>query len=563
VSHLTAVSGVVGCWLALVTLGSSVARPGQTAQPGPTAQPGEAVAAALAEVARRPGLDVAILRDVEALYGPAPRATVWLDGSGRPLARASAAIAVLGRADDDGLAARDYDVPALTGAIAALSAATAPDAAWAARIDVGLSTSLVTYLHHLHSGRIDPLTLGYALEPLREEHDVAGLIRLSLASGHLEAAAAALRPPIAQYGQLRSALTRYRALSEDPALAGALPAAVVHPGDRYAGLAALAARLAALGDLGPGTRPQFETYDGELVDAVKRFQSRHGLDVDGVIGHATLGALNVAPAARVRQIALSLERLRWLPDLRGRMIGINIPMFHLWAWTATGTETAAPIESRIIVGRAVRTRTPIFVGDLARVIFRPFWNVPTSIVRGEILPRLARDPGYPDREALEIVRGAGDDATVLPPTPEHLAALGRGELRLRQRQGSANALGLVKFDLPNVHDVYLHGTPAHQLFARSRRDFSHGCIRVEAATDLAVWTLSALGDWPRERIVAAMQSNGPPIEVRLPEPVTVLIYYTTAIVAADGTIRFADDIYGHDARLARALGADGTGGLYD
>lgn len=356
-SHLTA-SGVVSGWLALVTLGSPAARAGQTALPA-----GE-IAAALARVAARPGMEVAILHDVEALYGPAPRATLWLDDSGRPLPRASAAIAVLGRADDDGLAPGDYDVPALTSAIAALSVAAKPDAAQATRVDVDLSTSLVTYLHHLHFGRIDPRTLGYAVEPLREEHDIAGLVRASLASGDLDAAAAALRPPVAQYGRLRGALARYRALSRDPALAGALPAAVVHPGDRYADLAALARRLVAMGDLPPGTEPRLETYDGDLVDAVKRFQSRHGLDVDGVIGRATLGALNVAPGARARQIALGLERLRWLPDLRGRLIGINIPMFHLRAWTATGAETAAPIESRVIVGRAVRTRTPIFIGEL-------------------------------------------------------------------------------------------------------------------------------------------------------------------------------------------------------
>jgi murein L,D-transpeptidase YcbB/YkuD len=201
----------------------------------------------------------------------------------------------------------------------------------------------------------------------------------------------------------------------------------------------------------------------------------------------------------------------------------------------------------------VKTRTPVFAASLERVIFRPFWNVPASITRGEILPRLVRDPGYLERQRLELVRGPGDGAQVVAATPANLAALARGQLRLRQRQGSGCALGLVKFDFPNASGVYLHGTPAGQLFERTRRDFSHGCVRVEKPERLAAWVLAPLGTWPPDRIVAAMQGAGSPLEVSLPKPITVVLFYTTAIVASDGTIRFAADIYGHDAALARAL----------
>jgi len=188
--------------------------------------------------------------------------------------------------------------------------------------------------------------------------------------------------------------------------------------------------------------------------------------------------------------------------------------------------------------------------------FRPYWNIPLSIVKTEILPEIRRDPGYLRRQNLEIVRGAGEDAEHVPPDEPSLASLARGELRLRQRPGPSNALGLVKFVFPNEDAVYLHATPARKLFARSRRDFSHGCVRVEDPIALAEWVLQSEPAWDRERIVSAtLDTHIVSRVVALSRPVQVLLFYTTAVVMADGAIHFAADIYGHDRKLERALAA--------
>jgi murein L,D-transpeptidase YcbB/YkuD len=312
----------------------------------------------------------------------------------------------------------------------------------------------------------------------------------------------------------------------------------------------------ALGDLPAGTVAATGSteYRGALVDGVKRFQRRHGLALDGIIGRSSDVALRIPIATRVRQIELALERLRWLPHLgEQRLLAINIPMFRVWAWDAIPPDGEPLFGMDVIVGRALRTQTPVFVEQLQELIFRPYWNVPSSIVRHEILPRLDRDPEYLRRERMEIVLGPGDDARVVADTPENLVRLRQGTLRLRQRPGPQNALGLVKFVFPNSENVYMHGTPAQALFSRSRRDFSHGCVRVENPIALAEWALKEQPQWTRDRIVAAMTGTQS-IRVPLLKPIQVILFYTTAAVMPDdGTIHFAEDIYLHDALLDRAL----------
>ena len=207
----------------------------------------------------------------------------------------------------------------------------------------------------------------------------------------------------------------------------------------------------------------------------------------------------------------------------------------------------------MIVGRALNTQTPVFVEQLQEVVFRPYWNVPRSIARHEILPIIERDPDYLRRQDMEIVRGPGDDARAVAGTAENIALLRQGALRVRQRPGSRNALGLVKFVFPNNENVYMHGTPAPALFRRSRRDFSHGCVRVEDPAALAAWALADRPEWTRDRIDAAM-TGSQSVRVKLVRPIQVILFYTTAaVMPEDGTIRFTEDIYLHDARLGRAL----------
>jgi murein L,D-transpeptidase YcbB/YkuD len=389
-----------------------------------------------------------------------------------------------------------------------------------------------------------------------DPHDFAAYLRSAVVDRRLIEAVSQLRPPLAQYGALRGMLTRYRLLAEGPTLEALPPiAAAVHPGGRYAGLGTLQRRLVALGDLPAETLAAgLATYEGTLVEGVKRFQVRHGLESDGILGKRTLEVLSVPLSRRIRQIELALERLRWLPHLGDqRLIAINIPMFRLWAWDSIPPSGMPSFGMDVIVGRALNTQTPVFVEQLQEVVFRPYWNVPRSIARHEILPIIERDPGYLRRQDMEIVRGSGDDARAVAGTAENIGLLRQGALRVRQRPGSRNALGLVKFLFPNEENVYMHGTPAQSLFSRNRRDFSHGCVRVEDPAALAAWALADRPEWTEDRIHAAMTGSRS-VRVKLVRPIQVILFYTTAaVMPEDGTIHFAEDIYLHDARLDRAL----------
>ncbi len=328
-------------------------------------------------------------------------------------------------------------------------------------------------------------------------------------------------------------------------------------GQPYDGAGILYRRLLAFGDLAAGTPPSDPSrYDASLVTGVKRFQVRHGIEADGVLGKRTLAALRVPLSWRVRQIELALERLRWLPDLGGqRLIIMNIPMFRLWAWDAVPPRSAPTFGMNVIVGRALDTRTPVLVEEMRDVVLRPYWNVPRSILRSETLPATERDPDYLRREHMEIVRGDGDNAQPEAVTADTIAQLREGTLRVRQRPGAGNALGLIKFVFPNDENIYMHGTPAQELFARNRRDFSHGCVRVEDPVALAEWVLADQPTWAGERIRAATTGSRS-IRVNLTSPVKVILYYSTAAVRPeDGTMGFADDIYDQDVLLDRALAA--------
>jgi murein L,D-transpeptidase YcbB/YkuD len=352
-------------------------------------------------------------------------------------------------------------------------------------------------------------------------------------------------------------LTRYRWIaSRVPELDLPSTKTPVHPGEAYSAVGALRLGLIALGDLPVDTDDptQSGVYGDALVEGVKRFQSRHGIQADGVLGKETMAALRVPLARRIRQIELALERLRWLPHLGNeRLVALNIPMFRLWVWDTIPPDGAPLFGMDVIVGRALNTQTPVFVEQMEEVVFRPYWNVPRSILRHEVLPKIARDPGYLAREDMEIVRGVGDGASTEELSSGAIEGLRQGSLRLRQRPGAKNALGLIKFVFPNEDDVYMHGTPALSLFGRSRRDFSHGCVRVADPVTLAEWALKDRADWPRDRIVAATEGSQT-IHVKLTRPIQVILFYTTAaVMPEDGTVRFADDIYRHDLRLDRAL----------
>ena len=247
---------------------------------------------------------------------------------------------------------------------------------------------------------------------------------------------------------------------------------------------------------------------------------------------------------------LTLERWRWLPDIyQNAPIVANIPEFRLRAYDK---DFNVGVTMNVVVGKSYGHDTPVFSDTMKYVVFRPYWEVPPSIIRGELIPHIARDPDYLAKKGFEIVDSQQRVVSEGTVSSEELSQLRAGKLFVRQKPGPKNALGLVKFLFPNSYNVYMHDTPATEFFAKSRRDFSHGCIRLEKPADLAAWVLRDNPGWNPERIHAAMNGSTTQ-QVNLAHPIPVLIVYVTVIVLEDGVVHFYDDIYGHDAALEKVL----------
>jgi L,D-transpeptidase YcbB len=465
---------------------------------------------------------------------------VWTR-DGRPTPQAQAAVAILENAASRGLDPADYRVDR-----------TAAPAAFEAQ----LTAAVTKYASDVRIGRVNPQEVEFAL-------DVdANRINLPLFVAQVANAADvcglfdSIEPQHADYRRLLTALGKYRRIAAESQHDAPLPVVTkLAPGSEYEALAQLATILRRNGDLANDINVEGATYDGALVDAVKHFQSRHGLDADGVIGKTTFAQLNTPASKRVEQIEWALERWRWIPaQLDGPAILVNIPEFTLRARDGNDELTM-----RVVVGKAAGHRTPVFDGDIKHVVFRPSWSVPPNIQRHEILPKMERDHGYLARNKYELVDNAGRSAGSSVDA-EVIRRVKNGSLRVRQKPGTHNALGLVKFLFPNDNHIYLHSTPQQALFARTRRDFSHGCIRVEDPAELAEWALKAQPQWTREKIDAAMNGKKDDVWVKVERPITVMILYATAVAHANGDVHFLDDIYGHDVELARVLEPAGVKG---
>jgi len=510
-----------------------------------------------------PGLTWRVISDVtpalRRLYDAEPDALFWLDGD-RAHPALEGALSTLAAAGEQGLDPADYDAARLADQWDAVRAGSA-SATDRALFDVGVSVAAARFLSAGHRGRVDPTTMAWGYDVARKQLDLAATLRDARSGKGLAAALAELEPPFPHYWRARRALAAYKAIvaagEPEPVPARGKGQRKVVPGKPWAGVPRLAARLRAFGDLAEGAAAWSSAadgtplYAGPLVDAVRSFQARHGLETDGVIGAGTLAALNVSAAARARQIELALERMRWLPKLGEQpTVFVNLPLFRLWATDPNSGEE--PLRMDVVVGKSVDHKTPVFIGEMRYVIFRPYWNPPYGIVKNEIIPKARKNASYFDRENLEIVASGDEDAAALPPTPANLDRVVAGKLHVRQKPGPQNSLGLAKFIFPNADDVYMHGTPARQLFSRARRDFSHGCIRLEDPVALAEWVLRDQPEWSRARIEAAMQGERP-ARVNLKQPLTVVLFYDTVHVNSEGVVHFVGDIYGHDRELDEAL----------
>jgi murein L,D-transpeptidase YcbB/YkuD len=463
---------------------------------------------------------------------------LWLS-QGHPTAQARAVIMSLGQADDQGLHASDYDAELLAKWLDSPEL-QAGKTDTEARFDVALSIAAARYVTHLHQGRVNPKSVGFALEVGPRKIDVAQSVREISQSANPGDILAGLEPQFPMYRPLKEGLQRYRHLATEwPNVSFAFPAKF-EPGMSHKDVPHLRKLLVALGDLktdDPATEA-LEVYDPALAEAVKTYQIRHGLGNDGVIGKKTLARLSTPITKRIQQIEIGLERLRWLPDVRGSYLIVNIPSFKLYGAKTGDGPGSYDIEMNVIVGESIDGHgTPIFHSDMSMVTFRPYWNVPPSIAEKELGPIIKRNPAYLAKHNMEMVGN------------------GHGGLRIRQKPGPKNALGKIKFSFPNTNNVYLHGTPNQGLFKLDRRDFSHGCIRVEDPPRLAEWVLQDNGNWPMERIQKSIK--GPDNQtVSLKNNIPVYILYSTVMADPDGTISFYDDIYGHDKTLQALLSKD-------
>lgn len=459
----------------------------------------------------------------------------WV-GQGSTEQNAAIAVAFLERADEEGLNPSDYRASILT--FASVSQNSEDDLA---ERDIALTDAVIRYASDVRIGRIAPSEISrlIGLEP--QSYDAATMLAAALEEGAFERFISELPPPHEQYVRLKAELTRYRQLQDQGGWPQLSPHSEIVLTEDDPRIALLRDRLAT--EL-PELSLLSSVDDLEaLGNAVRVYQQRNGLETDGRVGPRTLEMLNVPVAARIEQINANMERWRWMPrQFEPRYISVNVPGTTLEF--IEGNENI--LTSRVIVGNP-RTPTPIFRAEVTGVTANPPWNVPASIARNEMLPRLQSDPDYlADRNMILVNAPEGD----LHGQSIDWATISRDAFpyRVRQLPGPGNALGEIKLELPNRFSVFLHDTSARNLFSRTDRFLSHGCIRVQAINPLASHILARNSDYGPNSLDGAIASGNTTL-LRLSEPIPVYILYWTALANADGSFGFRRDIYSRDEKL--------------
>ena len=490
--------------------------------------------------------------DLAALYKLADNKLLWL---GNNLAQQNALLVIelLDAAADNGLSISHYDSHTLREKLPAGLTLAADDYKQLALYDTAISVSLLRYLHDLHYGRVSPQGINYNLK-LREKKliDLSTLITSSLREGTIKQLPLLVEPKLLQYQKLKTALVPYKVLAENTATLQLHAEKSINPGDNFAQINELRRFLIAVGDMHDEAGSKLsKQYTDKIVIGVKKFQQRHGLNADGVMGKETLDALNVPLKDRVTQIELAMERLRWLPAFNsGPYIIVNIPAYQLWAFDDIAQIDANVTTMKVVVGKALDHQTPVLMAEMRFIDFNPYWNVPYNIFKKELLPKLKQNPEYLEKENMELVSTFANESKSVIFNDSTISELKQGSLRIRQRPGKKNALGRIKFMFPNKDDVYLHDTPSHSLFARTRRDLSHGCVRVENPLALAEFALK--DQWSKEDIQTAL-SKPKTQRVVLTKSIPVLFFYTTAFFDPNDDLVLYSDIYGNDAILLETL----------
>jgi murein L,D-transpeptidase YcbB/YkuD len=533
--HVT--RGILIALMGIAACARPATRPAVGTPPAESAAAPLDVPAAIARIAA-----AGMARDLRAVYAPRDFEPVFVSPTGAP-ERAAAAIDALQSLDADGL-----PVVALERARLLLEREGATSADSLARLDVLLTRSWLDAARGLSGHRIVPVQIDSAWSLAPEPVDPVGALEQAMTQDRVVAALADFRPAHAAYEGLRGAWQRYHAIAARggwPALGGGT---ALEPGASGPRVATLRTMLAAVGDLDT-TRGAGDRYDDTLAAAVRRFQQRHGLAADGIVGDRTRAALNTPVEQRLRQLELNLERWRWLPRrLEAPYVMVNIPAFELRFVDTGGAVTAR----RVILGRP-DWRTPLLAASITHIVVAPPWGVPTEIARRELVPLLRADTGYAARAGILIYpEGNGETGAVDSWAVDWSAADSAFPYRLVQLPGPANPLGRVKLVFRNAFGVYLHDTPAIELFGAPERALSHGCVRVDGAFALARELLRDRPEWTPGRL-DSLAARWTTQWIRLARPVPVYLVYFTAWVDAAGDVQFRNDLYDWDTLLAASL----------
>jgi murein L,D-transpeptidase YcbB/YkuD len=423
-------------------------------------------------------------------------------------------------------------------------------------LDLELTRRFLDYGADLLAGRLDPKVVSSEWYIRARRSSIDSTLRLAVRAEEFHDIVAPLRPHQPEYAELVNALASYREILRQGGWPQVRGRGRLRHGDQGARVAVLRRRLRITGDLRDSAEHK-PVYDRAVAKAVARFQARHGIPSDGILGAATLAALNVPVHARIRQIQLNLERYRWLPTQFGpRYIYVNIPDYELYAY-----DWGKPVlKMRVVVGDEYENATPVFADSMTFVVFRPYWYVPQRILVEEMLPMIRKKRSYLTRHNLEVV-DARRDSLVLNPHRINWSRVDINHIRVQQKPGNTNHLGLVKFMFPNQFAIYLHDTPTPKLFKRGKRTLSHGCVWVEKPVELADYVFAGQDEWNEKEIREAMETPHSAGEkgsldghtVTLARPVPVYIVYLTAFVR-DGILNFRRDPYGKDRGAIARLG---------
>ncbi|HUL32927.1 MAG TPA: L,D-transpeptidase family protein [Candidatus Eisenbacteria bacterium] len=488
---------------------------------------------------------------VKEFYDLAGYRLAW-SHAGKPTGQATELIGILEDADQKGLDNKDYDGARWPERLKTLQSPSAAPESALIKFDVALTVSAIRYGLDLHLGKVNPQVIHKDFDPGVHKHDPGGYLWKNVVGAQsVKAALAPIESAYPRYQRTLLVLQKYMQMQKEE-VPDLLPQVKkpVAAGQQYEATGKLVRRLQFLDDLPPSVSvPENSVdYSGAVAEGVKHFQLRHGLDASGKLGPQTITELNRPMSDRVEQLRLMLERFRWLPHTFTQPpIIVNIPEFVLRAYDSSlHPELIMPV----VVGRAMRTQTPVLEEEMKYLIIWPYWNVPPSILRAEIVPKITKDPEYLQKNNFEVTTYSGEVVTDDVVSDEVLEQLHAGKLMVRQKPGPKNALGLIKFVFPNADNIYLHSTPSQALFEENRRDFSHGCIRVEDPKALATWVLRNNPGWTRERVDVAFQAQKQE-QVNLAHEIPVLIVYGTAIANEDGRIFFFEDIYGYDKATAK------------